>query len=225
MIYQQDARLIPTYTFADTARYLRVPVQTVRNWAVGNSATGALIDLDDPARQYLSFWNLVEVHVVAGIRKVHGVRIPAVRSALDYVRERFDVARPLIDEKFKTDGKSLFVEKYGEMINATSKGQVTLEGLLTAQLERIDRDKLGFPVQLHPYTRPLSSGQLADQPKTVVINPRISFGRPSVRGVPTSVIWDRYLAGDSRAYLSEDYGLDLDQIDEAIRCEAIRQAA
>ena len=43
--------------------------------------------------------------------------------------------------EFKTDGKSLFVVRFGEMINASRRGQVTLGALLTSRPDRIDRDE------------------------------------------------------------------------------------
>jgi uncharacterized protein (DUF433 family) len=37
--------------------------------------------------------------------------------------------------------------------------------------------------------------------------------------IPTSIIAERYKAGDSLQDLAEDYDCDLSQIEEAIRCE------
>ena len=92
---------------------------------------------------------------------------------------------------------------------------------LLPHLDRIDRDLVtGLPVRLYPFTR---SGDVADagaDPKIVVINPLVSFGRPSVGGVSTFTIWSRFRAGDSQAHLAKDYGLDLEAIEEALRCEA-----
>jgi uncharacterized protein (DUF433 family) len=75
-------------------------------------------------------------------------------------------------------------------------------------------------MQLYPFTRPVSVSRFAPDPKIVVMNPRMSFGRPSVGGVATSTIWDRFRAGDSPSRLASDYGLPMKAIEEAIRCEA-----
>jgi len=64
----------------------------------------------------------VEAHVLAAIRRRHGVKLPKVRAALDYVRKQFQVERPLIDQAFQTNGLDLFVERYGDMINASREG-------------------------------------------------------------------------------------------------------
>jgi hypothetical protein len=43
--------------------------------------------MDDPEKQFLSFMNLIEAHILAGIRRKHGVQLQQVRRALDYVQK------------------------------------------------------------------------------------------------------------------------------------------
>ncbi len=216
-----DPRLAPAYSFAEAAHYLRLPVETLRYWSLGRAGTAPVFRLDGTDREHLSFWNVVEGHVLSGICRRHGVKLPAVRRALCYVQEHLGIDRPLIHQSFKTDGRSLFVEKYSQLIDASRQGQIVMDDLLLARLTRIEWDELGLPIRLYPFTRsPEGQCSGADQPKLVMMNPRVSFGRPNVAGVPTSVIWSRYRAGDSTAHLARDYGLTSEQIEEAIRCEA-----
>jgi uncharacterized protein (DUF433 family) len=163
--------------------------------------------------------NLVEAHVLTGMRRHHGVGLPQVRRALEYVQNKCGVDRPLIDQSFQTDGISLFIEQLERLVNASKGGQFAMPDLLP-QLERIDRDLHGLPIKLYPCTRTAEACNPASDPKIVVMNPRISFGRPSVGGVATSTIWSRFCAGDSPSYLASDFGLSPEQIEEAIRCEA-----
>jgi uncharacterized protein (DUF433 family) len=175
--------------------------------------------LDDPEGRFLSFMNLVEAHILAGIRRKHGVGLQQVRRALDYVQKRCEVDRPLIDQSFQTDGRYLFIERLEQLINASKGGQLAMPDLLP-QLDRIDRDLAGLPIRLYPFTRAASGFRPVPDPKLVVMNPLVSFGRPSVGGVPTFTIWSRFRAGDSQTHLAQDYGLELEAIEEAIRCEA-----
>src|SRR5580658_591007 len=99
----KDTRLLPAYTFAEAAKYLRLPVPTLRSWSVGLGKTLPVFKMDDPAKRYLSFMNLIEAHILAGIRRKHGVGLPQVRRALDYVQRKCGVNRPLIDQSFQTD--------------------------------------------------------------------------------------------------------------------------
>jgi uncharacterized protein (DUF433 family) len=226
-----DPRLLPAYAVAEAAHYLRMPEETLRSWVAGRlySAAGQskrsrpLIHLDDPQKQYLSFINLVEAHVLAAIRRRHGVRLPKVRKALDYMQRQFHVQRPLIEQAFQTDGLDLFVEHYGELINASREGQRAMKEIIGRYLQRIERDSKGFPIKLYPFTRDTEAEATpASDPRVVVMNPAVSFGRPVVAGtgIPVSSIYERYRAGDSVADLAQDFRLEISAIEEAIRCEA-----
>ena len=226
-----DPRLLPAYPAAEAAHYLRMPEETLRSWVTGRlypvggrlKRSRPLIHRDDPKKQYLSFINLVEAHVLAAIRRRHGIKLPKVRTALDYVRRQFRVERPLIDQAFQTDGLDLFVERYGELINASREGQHAMKEIMGVYLKRIERDAKGLPIKLYPFTRDTQAeAQPASDPRVVVMSPTISFGRPVIAGtgIPVSSIYERYKAGDSVADLAQDFRLEIGAIEEAIRCEA-----
>jgi uncharacterized protein (DUF433 family) len=77
---------------------------------------------------------------------------------------------------------------------------------------------------LYPFTRRYPAG---GDSAPVEINPRVSFGRPVLRGrgVPTAVLADRFKAGDTLKELANDYETSTEEIEEAIRCEFDRRAA
>ena len=227
----EDPRLAPAYTVAEAAHYLRMPEPTLRSWvkgrdypvAGGSRRSTGLIRLDDPRKRYLSFFNLVEAHVLAAIRRKHGVHLSNVRRALQYVRSECGIERPLIHQDFQTDGMDLFVEHYGDLINASRDGQRAMKEILGAYLKRIERDAQGLPIKLYPFVRE-SAAETAPtaDPRVVVINPAVSFGRPVIKGtgIPVASIYERYKAGDSIAELAEGFRLKTSEIEEAIRCEA-----
>jgi uncharacterized protein (DUF433 family) len=81
---------------------------------------------------------------------------------------------------------------------------------------------MGRVWRLYPFTRKRADRQsLLAEPKLVMIDPEIQFGRPVLTGsgIPTLVIADRYKAGESIADLARDYHRPEEQIEEAIRCE------
>jgi uncharacterized protein (DUF433 family) len=90
---------------------------------------------------------------------------------------------------------------------------------VVAWSRRVEHDQQGLAARLFPFTRP--GGLVADQPRTVVIDSRVAFGRPVLvgTGVPTAVLADRYKAGESMQELAEDYDCARELIQEAIRCE------
>jgi uncharacterized protein (DUF433 family) len=228
----RDPRDLPMYTLAEVARYTGVPRATLRTWAVGRpypTESGErfsrpIIVLPDEGQLMLSFINLVEVHVLAAIRKQHNVPLPKVRHALDFINDRFQTEHPLAHEQFRTDGINLFVDKYGQLINVTRSGQLAMRERLEAHLKRIEHDRQGVALRLYPlFTR--SPEQEA--PKVVVIDPRISFGRAVLAGtsVPTVMLAERWKAGESIDELADDYSRDKHDIEEAIKYEVELQAA
>lgn len=226
-----DPRLLPAYSVAEAAHYLRMPDETLRSWVAGRlypvagqtKRSRPLIHLDDPQKHYLSFMNIVEAHVLAAIRRRHDIKLPKVCTALDYVWRQFEVERPLIEQAFQTDGLDLFVERYGEMINASREGQRAMREIIGVYLRRIERDTKGLPLKLYPFTRDTEAeGAPVSDPRVVVMSPAVSFGRPVITGtgIPVSSIYERYRAGDSVAGLALDFHLEISEIEEAIRCEA-----
>ncbi|MGK7875201.1 MAG: DUF433 domain-containing protein [Xenococcaceae cyanobacterium] len=221
----KDPRDIPSYSIGDAARYLRIPSSTIRAWTVGyrypikdgSKFFEPLISIPKHKPYLLSFTNLVEVHVLRAIRQHHKIELNKVREALDFIDEQFKVPHPLARELFRTDGVDLFIERYGALINASKRGQRELKKSLNTHLERIEPDDRGLAIKLYPFTR----SHEEDNPHLVVIDPRIAFGRLVIAGtgVATSIVKERYRAGDSIDELADDYNCDRLAIEEAIRCE------
>jgi uncharacterized protein (DUF433 family) len=176
-----------------------------------------VIDLPDPNLASLSFINLVEAHVLDAIRREHDIPLPKVRNALDYVRKHFGVPHPLADQKFEVDGVALIVERFGHLIEVSEAGQLAMKAMLAAHLRRVERDTSGLAIQLYPFTRK----RQPDEPKFIVIDPSVSFGRPGIigTGIATVIVAERYKAGESVDELASDYGCKRMDIEEAVRWE------
>ena len=223
---RSNLRELPAYTVAEVAHYLNLPRSTVRYWATGKDSSPALIEVADTEPVALSFLNLVELHVLAAIRRKHAVPMPKVRRAIDYLRENTqdesDQLHPLISKQLQTDGLDLFIEQYGRLVNISSAGQLAMRVIIEAALRRIERDRRGIPIKLYPFTR----SNINDAPAMVVIDPSLSAGRPVITGtgLATEIIAERYKAGETVAELAEDYDREEAEIEEAIRCE-LRVAA
>jgi uncharacterized protein (DUF433 family) len=219
-----DAREMPVYSIAEAAHYLCIPQATIATWVRGRAyptASGKkrfhpVIELPDRALALLSFFNLAEAHVLRALRTDYEIPLPIIRTALDYVRKEFDWERPLIQEQFKTNGVTLFVERLGKVFDVRQPEQSLLP-LLSEYLDRIEWENQ-FAARLYPFTRIVRG---MDAPRAIVIDPTRSFGRPLLDrlGVTTNVIAERYKAGDSIAKLVKEYGGSQTDIEEAIRCE------
>ena len=224
---------VPLYSVFEASRYLQVPENTLRSWVAGRSyplRSGAsrrsepIIQLADRANSRLSFSNLTEAHVLDALRRQYQVDLPQIRRAVNYLREHFRSAHPLVHHEMLTDGNHLFVEAAGikDVINASRHGQLAMRDLIGLHLQRVEWDKDGFVARLYPFTRSRrNAAEESSQPRVVTMDPRVEFGRPilKVSAVPTAVIADRYKAGESIAELADDYGEDPLNIEEAVRCE------
>ena len=227
-----DAREVPAYSISEAAHYLGVPHSTLRSWFAGQPYTHrgvrkifrAVIRPADPKTLGLSFSNLVEAYVLTAIRRKHKIGLPTIRRGLDYLTAKLGAKRPLLEERFATHGARLFVERVKEIINLSQTGQVEMTELIRAHLERVERDTKGVPIKLYPFIRAQS---LREQPRTVVIDPRVSFGRPVIAGtgIPTAVLAERFKAGEQASDLAKDYGATEEAIWDAIRCELDLKAA
>lgn len=236
LAYGDDLREIPAYNITEAARHLNIPLATLRSWVkgryypVGNGQQRFFkpaIILPDPNRAQLSFINLIEAHVLDGMRRQHSVPFYNVRRALDTLKEQYPSEHPLADNWFQTDGKDLFIEDYLSrdiLINLSQSGQIELKELIQAYLKRIDRDIKGIPTKLYPVVKT----RTIQEPPLVEIDPLISFGKPVLvgSGIPTAVIYDRFSAGERTVDIAEDYGRERSEIEEAVQYETpARQAA
>src|SRR5260370_1168209 len=86
----------------------------------------------------LSFINLIEAHVLAAIRRKHRVNMPAVRRAIDFLKNELGSAHPLADHKFETNGVDLFISHYGDFISVSEGGQLSVAEFLIAHLLRTE---------------------------------------------------------------------------------------
>jgi len=228
-----DPRDIPTYGIFESAQMLKIPPDTLRSWIRGRDYPTKhgikrfqpLIKLPDPDLPLLSFINLIEAHVLDAVRYKDRIPLENVRDAIKHLRERYQSEHPLVEYEFQHDGVDLFTEIARDIINVSNQGQIAIREVVTAYLKRIARDSKGSAIALYPY---LKRDLKTEDPKLVLIDPRISFGKPILVGVgvPTSVVADRHEAGESIAELAKDYGCEASDIEKAVQYErALPKAA
>jgi uncharacterized protein (DUF433 family) len=215
-----DIRQQPAYTVAEAARYLKLPQATLRAWTVGRSYPVA----DGPARfqalikpasdrpPLLSFYNLIEAHVLRALRTEHGVSIKALRDSIDYAERKLEVHDLLLREELRTRGGSLLVDHYGELIDLSKSGQIAIRKVFEDHLARVEWDRWHFPVRLYPFPTEARVDQ-----RPIAIDAKVAFGRPVLvaRGISTHAIAERLDAGESVADLAADYDLAPTDIEQA----------
>lgn len=226
-----DPNELPRYTVPEAARYLQMSEATLKSWVSGRSYPVAggekhwegLINRPDERDPKLSFSNLIEAHVLLALRKQYRVKMREVRTALEYARETLEIERILLSPELRVMQGNIFLQRLNDLVNVGRGGQSAMPEILEAYLDRIEWDLSGLPARMFPLTR----ADRLDSPKILSIDPRIAFGRPVVerKAIKTSAIAERFRAGESMADLAEDYDLEVFEVEEAIRYEALPEAA
>jgi uncharacterized protein (DUF433 family) len=96
---KSDIRHQPAYTLAEAARYLKLPQATLRTWVLGRdypvaAGQGRFKALIKPARgkpPTLSFYNLIEAHVLRALRTEHGVSLQDHPARVEWDQWKFPV--------------------------------------------------------------------------------------------------------------------------------------
>ncbi len=211
----------PAYTLREATRLTGISFGALHAWSNGRPASGGRRTSQKPiiqlAGRHWSFTNLVEAHALRALRKTHQLKLEAIRKAVRYVEEQLKVQHPLATNAFKTDGVSLFVDKFGQLINASRDGQTAMKDVLEKYLQLIDYGRDGRAARLY----------VDGDRRLIVIDPAVRFGRPVLTGtsVPVEMIVERFDAGDSVRQLAADYEVRTEQVEEALRSRLKADAA
>jgi len=209
----KDPRELAMYGIGEAAVYLGVPRSTLAAWVRGQRVHGRTrmhrILKPDRATGLLTFNNLAEAYVLASLTRRFELPLQRVRSALRFVGGD----RPLLATPFRTDGRGIFIEQMGKLIDAAHGGQTAIREVVEHSLERVELDDRRLPLRLYPWRRDPT------EPRIIALDPHRAFGRPTVVGsaVQSEAIIDRHRAGESVAQLARDYNISGDVIEGVLR--------
>lgn len=206
----------PSYRIMEAARYARTSNQTIRNWEKLHGRS--VIAGDREAREALSYLQLIEVGVVAAMRKT-GLSLKKISDGRAYLRKEFGTKFPFAHYRFKTDGKSLFMDydqivpsDKEKLLDVNENGQLAWKPILSGLLQEFEYDsEVGTVLRW----------RVAGVDSPIQLDPRVAFGAPHVNGIATWVLRDRWESGESVADISEDYELPQDLVTAALRFEHI----
>lgn len=208
----RDRLTVPTYGVGEAARYARTSASNVNRWFKDPQ-----LRLPVKARGgELSYLQLIEVAFMAACRKA-GVKMSAVKETRAYVQNKLGIENPFATLRFKTDGQSLIFdlaqimpEEVGKLVHTNLGGQLEWNEIVSSLLQEFD-----YEGSLAVRWRVAGAGS------PIIIDPRISFGAPSVRGVATWLLKARYLAGEPIRETAKDFGLRVSNVKEALHFEKI----
>ena len=194
----------PSYTVTEAGRLVGLSAERVRRWLRGYEYSYRDGERDQPPvvqqgggapSRYASFLDLVDLLFVKRFVD-HGVSLQKVRRALEEAREVLGTDH-FARQTFFTDGGAIFLQlkqgarsgRGGAILELMSGGQWVIAPVIRQLARQID---FGSPGGLASRWHPLGR----DRP--VVLDPKVSFGAPSIagRGVKTFNIHDLYTAED-----------------------------
>lgn len=204
---------VPFYKTGEAARYAGTSTQTASRW---HGQAAILPDREN--RSDYSYMQLIELAVVAAMRK-EGVSLKAIRSARDYIAQILNKEYPFAEYRFKTDGTDLILDyeqvdpdaEVDKLLYASKAGQLGWKEILDRRLREFEYEDGGVAIRW----------RLGGLESDVLIDPRISFGAPVVRGVATWAILGRWQAGESIADIADDFELSTDEVSDALKFEGI----
>lgn len=197
----------PAYSLAETSRLVGISVGRVRRWLKGYeykypSADGSIVikGSQDPVvhrvgsegTTYASFLDLIDLLFVKQFLR-HGHSLQMVRLSLDEARKYLGTdhfARRI----FFSSGHNIYLQMNGRgeaIIQLMTGGQWVIAPIIVALAKRIEFDEpTGWARRWFPF----------EDNRLIVIDPFVSFGRPSIagKGISTANVYDFYLGEEEK---------------------------
>ena len=207
---------LPAYSVAEAARYAGTPPQTVSYWHYGGGNLGPALPGSEQ-RKPLSYLELAEVAFVATFRLL-GVSLQRIRRARQYAAQIFDSEYPFAEQRWLTEGHHVLLDlrqiedaaEMGRLVVADSHGQMAWQALVSERFAQFDYEH-GLALIWH----------VAGRQSPVIIDPRIAFGAPTVKGIATWILKGRWQAGEAIEDIQDDFGIDENAIKHGLAFEGI----
>jgi uncharacterized protein (DUF433 family) len=204
------------YSLADAAQLLRAPPRSLRRWMEGYDYKSHdeiwvpdIPMIDDEVE--LSFRDLMELRFVRAFLE-KGIGLQAVRNCLDYARRCMQSDRPFSTGRFRTDGRTIFLESLADSEDPKLLDLKKKQYVFKQVVEQSFKD-LDLEGDLVARWRPYRGKE------SIVVDPARSFGQPiaSASGVPTITLVDAVKAEGSVPRVAAIYEVDRSVVQDAVR--------
>lgn len=220
----------PLYTLAEASQYLGLADSTFHRWAKGyshKSVTTAIQVTERPVLTVVAgrrpreasvpFVGLAEGLVLAAIRNA-GVPLQRIRAAVDALQTHLGITHVLASKSLYTDGAEVLYDfaepdqEAGEVnrLVVVRSGQHAFSEVVQQYLRRID-----FGIDGYAQTIELPGYSTAK----VLADPSRGFGQPIFQrgGARVEDALGLFLAGQSLAQVSAEYGVPEAELEDALR--------
>ena len=220
---------VGSYTIHEAARLLRTPAINISRWMRGYSyrrkgqvfASPPLWQIQWPtvegSQVEIGFRDLIELRFVKAFTEA-GVGLLAIRNCLEFARELVRDDHPFSTRRFRTDGKTIFLDSARQASNGSDRELLDLKQrqyVFTQVIERTFKD-LDVDADAVARWRPFNGKN------SIVIDPNRSFGQPiaAESGVPTIVLAQAVEAEGSQERVARLFEVSLAAVKDAVRFES-----
>jgi len=226
---------IPMYSAPTVSKLIGLSVTRVRRWLMGYEYTypagpdldlrtrhkGPVISRDEVAdSNCASFYDLIDLLFVKKFLD-HGISLQKVRKALREAEELIG-GHHFAQRIFFTDGKNIYLKVKNDadaLLELLSGGQWVIAPIIKQLARQIDFDQ---PTGVARRWYPLGPSGL------IVLDPRISFGKPTLRGrgIATANVYDLFLGeNESVNRVCSWMNLQSREVEAAVNFERLLAAA
>lgn len=223
---------VPLYGKAEAARIIRVPPNTLRNWAgpAARSAAarvGASVDRNEtrslpirheglitvaaprtPRGPTIPFVGLAEAYILSSFRQA-GVPMQRIRPAIRRLEEEMGLVQALASERLRTDGAEVLWD-YGQQTDDQAERDAVGDLIVVRNGQLVFRPVVEGYLRRVTYrdgwARIINVGRGSVD---VTVDPWMNGGQPTLtrRGIAVADILSRIRAGESSKAVAADYGL------------------
>jgi uncharacterized protein (DUF433 family) len=210
-----DKKTAALYSTPEAARYLRMSASTLNSWLGPTRHPTVLVHSVADVRRgapRIPFVGLVEAYVLRSLRDLK-LSTRAIEEAAAAVRREFGTDYGLATKKIATDGIDIFIEfaESGDIARAHD-GQRPIREIIQDYLRYIEWDEYdGVAARLRLPQFPESA--------PVVLDPDYAWGQPVLaeNKTPLEAIVNLWKAGETMEVVAEEYGLDVDTVENLCR--------
>jgi len=207
------------YSTGEAARLLGLNINTARRWLDGFSQAGRryrpVVRIEPTGSDIVTWGEFVELGYLREYRAKR-VSLQKLRPAVDRLREELRVAYPLAHAR-------PFIDEYRELVLEIQQ-ETDLDRRLYMVVSRGGQLRLTEPAEAYlEKVEFIGDGAVRFRPagpsSPVLIDPKVSFGIPQIRGIRTEAIVELFRAKEPIELIAGGFDLPVSDVEAAIRFE------